>query len=263
MGAESYKLLVNSNLVSPDSTLGKQTVLVGGNLCILKRRADLCLQLIAIANGILERDLLNLVGIGANKLKLCLNVALDLCALALTHLNVACDSLVKHRAEGLPLCLKIFLSLVIGEDVLIASNTHNADVVLKSKLVAESVKSRNIALKVCCIKTNVAKVCSVIVNGDENVNLTSCNGICLDVLLNAILKEEICSGKLYCAIKKSGVYTLKLNSNILFLALALCSAVGGHRLYHSLSSLGLSLLLGFLERLLSSSVKESISWKSL
>ena len=228
MGTKSHKLLVNSDLVSPNSALGKESVLIGCDLRILKEGADLCLKLITVANNVLCGNCLNLVGILTNKLKLALNVVLCLLSLTKTHLVVTENCLVKHALKELPLSLKVLLGLIVGEDFLIAGNGHNTDVILKSELITESVKRGNIAFKVSGIKTNVTHTRGVIINGNENVNLRTADSGGADMLLNSLLKEDICSGKLYVTIKESGVYTLDLNSNILCLAGSLCTAKGGH-----------------------------------
>ena len=228
MGTKSYKLLVNSDLISPDSALGKKSVLIWSDLRILKEGADLRLQLITVANNVLCGNCLNLVGILTNKLKLTLNVILRLLSLTKTHLVVAENCLVKDALKELPLSLKVLLGLIVGEDLLVAGNRHNADVVLKAELITKSVKCRDVALKICRVKANVTHAGGVIVNGDENVNLCTANGCGTDVLLDSFLKEDICSGKLYVAIEESGVYTLYLDGNILCLAGSLCTAKGGH-----------------------------------
>ena len=228
MGAKSHKLLVNGDLVSPDSALGKQSVLVGSDLGVLEEGADLCLKLVTVANDVLCGDLLYLVGISLYKLKLCLKIVFQLLTLATSHLVVACNSLVKNRLKDLPLCLKVLLRLIEREDLLISRYRHNADVVGKAELISEAAERRKIALKVGGVKTNVANARGVVIHGDENVNLCSAHRIGADVLLNTLLKEDIRPGKLYVTIEKSGVNALDLDGDITDLALALCTAKGCH-----------------------------------
>ena len=92
---------------------------------------------------------------------------------------------------------------IVGKYLLVAGNGHNADIILKAKLIAKSAESGKIALKICLIKANVTKTAGVVVNGNEDVYLCSANSLSTNMLLNTLFKENVCAGQLYVAIKET------------------------------------------------------------
>ena len=182
MRAKSDELLVDSDLIRPDGTLGEESLLVNCDLEAAEDVSDPGLELVAVADGVLLRDRLDLIRVGADLLDLGLNVCLKLCTLGLTHCGIACDGLVDYRHKLCPSGVHILLGICRAKNIGVESDeSGNGNVIPDLKVGGKSAKRIEVSARKLGVDRELACSTRLVLHGDKYVDLGSCHGVLFDI----------------------------------------------------------------------------------
>ena len=231
MTAQAHRLLIDGNMVGIDRSLGNDARLV--NIGRGEHRLELLAQARLIGRGRFGGGRLHARDQRLDARELFLHVGAELRALALAHLVIVSERLLRQRDQtGADLVL-IRLRLLHGQNVRETHERHERHVVFQVIAHGERVERVDIGAQQRLIhaQDGVGRLRGI--DRDEHVQLAAA-----DVLLNGgfdrVLREKEVARHAHGDVQIAVVDALELHRDVQALDNALCAAVAGHTSYHCL-----------------------------
>ena len=229
MAAQTHRLLIDGDMVGIDRSLGNDARLV--NIGRGEHRLELLAQACLVGRGRLGGGRLHARHQRLDARELFLHVGAELCALALTHLVIVGERLLRQCDQAGADLVLIRLRLLHGQDVRKAHERHERHVIFQVITHGERVECVDISAQQRLVHTQDSILRLRGIDRDEHIQLTAADML-LDGGFDRILREEKIARHTHGDVQIAVIDALELHRDIQALDNALCAAVAGHTSYH-------------------------------
>ena len=238
MAAQAHRLLIDGNVVGIDRSLGNDARLV--NIGRGEHRLELLAQARLVGHSRLGGGRLHVCHQRLDTRELFLHVGAELRALALAHLVIVSERLLRQRDQAGADLILIRLRLLHGQDVRKAHERHERHVIFQVVAHGERIERVDIGAQQRLVHTQdgISRLRGI--DRDEHIQLAAAD-VLLDGGFDRVLREEEIARHAHGNVQIAVVDALELHRDVQALNDALCAAVAGHTSYHWLTLL----ILGF------------------
>ena len=231
--AQTNHLFVYGNLIGVNGTLGEKSRFIGGDLTILQRFANAFCKSLAVGGNVRLGERLDAIDRALDVLHFGTQISGKSLALALANRKEGVNRLCKNGLYSFPIALNVLFGLFDLEDIVIARNRHNGNIIAQVVFVAQGIESREIPLEISLVGSDLYAARIHNLHRDPNVYLSARNAAAHQVGLDALLEISVGAADLGGTIQKAAVDRLYLNRNIQALYRLAAAAESCHTADHT------------------------------